>query len=148
MLPYIIPDMTARQVCISLFFITVSHDILIVKLIENNIFSFQERDYNTLLPDYEEAIAQSMKQPPPPTYQMAMAYSLGNTQLSGLQVNLENEPTTSANDQPVNVTVNAIINDSPTRTDAQQSIAVSNAPSLDAEPQSRDESANKPYYSY
>lgn len=33
---------------------------------------FQERDYNTLLPDYEEAIAQSMKQPPPPYCQVAM----------------------------------------------------------------------------
>lgn len=32
----------------------------------------KERDYNTLLPDYEEAIAQSMKQPPPPYYQVAM----------------------------------------------------------------------------
>lgn len=32
----------------------------------------QERDYNTLLPDYEEAIAQSMKQPPPPYCQVAM----------------------------------------------------------------------------
>lgn len=44
MLPYIIPEISTRQ----------------------------ERDYNTLLPDYEEAIAQSMKQPPPPYYQVAM----------------------------------------------------------------------------
>lgn len=44
MLPYIIPEISARQ----------------------------ERDYNTLLPDYEEAIAQSMKQPPPPYCQVAM----------------------------------------------------------------------------
>lgn len=34
---------------------------------------FQERVYNTLLPDYEEALAQSLKQPPPPYYQVAMA---------------------------------------------------------------------------
>lgn len=33
----------------------------------------QERDYSTLLPDYDEAIAQSMKQPPPPSYQAAMS---------------------------------------------------------------------------
>lgn len=32
----------------------------------------QERDYSTLLPDYEEAIAQGMKQPPPPYYQVAL----------------------------------------------------------------------------
>lgn len=51
MLPYIIPDMT----------------------------NIQERDYNTLLPDYEEAIAQSLKQQPPPSYQVAMAHALGNS---------------------------------------------------------------------
>lgn len=44
MLPYIIPDINCRQ----------------------------ERDYNTLLPDYDEAIAQSMKQPPPPYYQVVL----------------------------------------------------------------------------
>ncbi|CAD7088089.1 unnamed protein product [Hermetia illucens] len=33
----------------------------------------QERDYSTLLPDYEEAIAQSMKQQPPPSYQTAVS---------------------------------------------------------------------------
>lgn len=33
----------------------------------------QERDYTTLLPDYDEAIAQSLKQQPPPSYQVAMA---------------------------------------------------------------------------
>lgn len=31
-----------------------------------------ERSYNSLLPDYDEAINQSMKQAPPPSYQMAM----------------------------------------------------------------------------
>lgn len=35
-------------------------------------FLFQERDYSSLLPNYDEAIAQSMKQPPPPSYQAAM----------------------------------------------------------------------------
>ncbi|XP_037051418.1 lysosomal-associated transmembrane protein 4B [Bradysia coprophila] len=50
MLPYIIPDVSTRQ----------------------------ERDYTTLLPDYDEAIAQSLKQQPPPSYQVAMA---GTTQL-------------------------------------------------------------------
>lgn len=49
----------------------------------------QERDYNTLLPDYEEAIAQSMKQPPPPSYQVAMANTVPQ---SSLQVNLVNPP--------------------------------------------------------
>lgn len=45
MMPYIIPDVSTRQ----------------------------ERDYNTLLPGYDEAIAQSMKQQPPPSYQVAMS---------------------------------------------------------------------------
>lgn len=44
MLPYIIPDVSTRQ----------------------------ERDYSTLLPDYDEAIAASLKQTPPPSYQVAM----------------------------------------------------------------------------
>lgn len=48
-LPYIIPDATNRQ----------------------------ERDYSTLLPDYDEAIAQAMKQPPPP-YQVAMSTTVGS----------------------------------------------------------------------
>lgn len=32
----------------------------------------QERDLNTLLPNYEQAIAQGMKQPPPQYYQVAL----------------------------------------------------------------------------
>lgn len=32
-----------------------------------------ERDYSTLLPGYEEALAQSMKHQPPPSYQAAMS---------------------------------------------------------------------------
>lgn len=35
----------------------------------------QERDNNLLLPDYEEAIIQSLKQAPPPSYVVAMAMS-------------------------------------------------------------------------
>lgn len=35
----------------------------------------QERDNNLLLPDYEEAITQSLKQAPPPSYVVAMAMS-------------------------------------------------------------------------
>uniref|UniRef100_A0A1B0D982 Lysosomal-associated transmembrane protein n=1 Tax=Phlebotomus papatasi TaxID=29031 RepID=A0A1B0D982_PHLPP len=35
-----------------------------------------ERDYSSLLPDYDEAIAQSMKQAPPPSYQVAMATAI------------------------------------------------------------------------
>uniref|UniRef100_U5EXK5 Putative lysosomal-associated transmembrane protein n=1 Tax=Corethrella appendiculata TaxID=1370023 RepID=U5EXK5_9DIPT len=46
MLPYIIPDATNIR---------------------------QERDYSSLLPDYDEAIAQAMKQAPPPSYQVAMS---------------------------------------------------------------------------
>lgn len=33
----------------------------------------QERDYSSLLPDYEDVIAQSLKQAPPPSYQVAMS---------------------------------------------------------------------------
>lgn len=32
-----------------------------------------ERDYSSLLPDYDQAIAQSLKQAPPPSYSMAMS---------------------------------------------------------------------------
>lgn len=35
----------------------------------------QERDYNNFLPDYDEALAQSLKQPPPPYYQEAILSS-------------------------------------------------------------------------
>lgn len=71
MLPYIIPDVSSmRQVNIySLifdlnFFINFCFFFLLLK----------ERDYSSLLPDYEEAIAQSMKQqPPPPSYTVAMS---------------------------------------------------------------------------
>lgn len=51
MLPYIIPDVGGGS--------TASHRL--------------ERDYSSLLPDYDEAIAQSMKQAPPPSYQVAMS---------------------------------------------------------------------------
>lgn len=69
MLPYIIPEIAARQV------IKFSTKIPIWSNVNVLIFNkfHKERDYNTLLPDYEEAIAQSMKQqPPPPYYQVAM----------------------------------------------------------------------------
>lgn len=39
----------------------------------DTLYNLQERDYNTLLPGYEEAIAQSLKQQPPPSYQAATA---------------------------------------------------------------------------
>uniref|UniRef100_T1DEF9 Putative lysosomal-associated transmembrane protein n=1 Tax=Psorophora albipes TaxID=869069 RepID=T1DEF9_9DIPT len=48
MLPYIIPDTP-------------------------NTANRQERDNNSLLPDYDEAVAQSLKQAPPPSYVVAMA---------------------------------------------------------------------------
>lgn len=130
MLPYIIPDMSARQ----------------------------ERDYNTLLPDYEEAIAQSMKQPPPPTYQMAMAYSMAN---GGLHVNLEAEAAVVATPTDENS------NSQPTSTDAlppypaesssgavvEPSTVVNAAAdnanhSVDAVPANATVAAPKPFYNY
>lgn len=126
MLPYIIPDMTAPG-----------------------------RDYNTLLPDYEEAIAQSMKQPPPPTYQMAMA----NMQATGLQVNLDNVPATDGPQQSV---TNVTVTDSPRHStqphavDAvAESLAEQQAPPVTitartdaAEQQPKIDAVVKPYYSY
>lgn len=129
MLPYIIPDMTARQ----------------------------ERDYNTLLPDYEEAIAQSLKQPPPPSYQMAMAYSMANQQVTGLQVNLETLPTTSVDndldEQPtatsneVTTITNAIVNQSAIFSSNEPTVAVANAneATVPAEFEHRNETVCKPY---
>lgn len=63
--------------------ISISSLILILKCLYQ-----KERDYNTLLPDYEEAIAQSMKQPPPPYCKVASAMhqtsSNLNNNLTGL----------------------------------------------------------------
>jgi len=36
-------------------------------------FGAEERSYSTLLPNYDEAIAQYLKQAPPPSYQVAMS---------------------------------------------------------------------------
>lgn len=66
MLPYIIPDVSIRQVSVTqraIMFFTINFKNIELK----------ERDYTTLLPDYDEAIAQSLKQQPPPSYQVAMA---------------------------------------------------------------------------
>lgn len=41
--------------------------------------SHQERSYNSLLPDYDEAIAQSLKIAPPPSYQVAVAMQTQQT---------------------------------------------------------------------
>jgi len=65
MLPYIIPDVSTRQ----------------------------ERDYTTLLPDYDEAIAQTLKQQPPPSYQVAMA---STTQLPDNNNSVPNVETVAA----------------------------------------------------
>ncbi|XP_055694937.1 lysosomal-associated transmembrane protein 4B [Lutzomyia longipalpis] len=60
MLPYIIPDVSHRQ----------------------------ERDYSSLLPDYDEAISQSMKQAPPPSYQVAMATSIPTSHITTDDANI------------------------------------------------------------
>lgn len=52
MLPYLIPD---------------------VNLGTMNGTGRMERDYSSLLPDYDEAISQGLKQAPPPSYSMAMS---------------------------------------------------------------------------
>lgn len=52
MLPYIIPDVTGSG---------------------PGLDRRMERDYSSLLPDYDEAIAQSLKQAPPPSYHVAMS---------------------------------------------------------------------------
>lgn len=64
MLPYIIPDVTVRQ----------------------------ERDYSSLLPDYEEAV---LKQAPPPSYSVAVANSYPITVI--LPAEVEMSPSTSRN---------------------------------------------------
>lgn len=56
-----------------------------------------ERDYSSLLPDYDEAIAQSLKQAPPPSYSMAMSVN-GHVVLS------EEQGTAQANGETVNNT--------------------------------------------
>lgn len=66
MLPYIIPDVATRQVSV------INRQHLKCTYV-GNLRKFKERDYTTLLPDYDEAIAQSLKQQPPPSYQVAMA---------------------------------------------------------------------------
>lgn len=49
------------------------HNLRSMMYVIPDVSTRQERDYNTLLPGYEEAIAQSMKQQPPPSYQVAMS---------------------------------------------------------------------------
>lgn len=70
MLPYIIPEISNRQVGFikftAYFLLNGRKCNFYIKIRK------QERDYSTLLPDYEEAIAQGMKQPPPPYYQVAL----------------------------------------------------------------------------
>uniref|UniRef100_A0A0K8TP39 Putative lysosomal-associated transmembrane protein 4a n=1 Tax=Tabanus bromius TaxID=304241 RepID=A0A0K8TP39_TABBR len=69
----------------------------------------QERDYSTLLPDYEEAIAQSMKQVPPPSYQAAMSNLQAQESNSGNASpahNNNNTNTNNNNDTSVTPTAN------------------------------------------
>lgn len=59
-----------------------------------------ERDYSSLLPDYEEAIAQSLKQAPPPSYSMAMSVN-GHVVLNGETSNVsvtESRPSAAETD--------------------------------------------------
>lgn len=90
MLPYIIPDISSRQ----------------------------ERDYNTLLPDYEEAIAQSMKQPPPPYYQVVIQNAVAENGQPATTVSratlVQNEPNRSdliAETTPPAYSANVIVED-------------------------------------
>lgn len=77
MLPYIIPDVSHLR---------------------------QERDYSSLLPDYDEAIAQSLKQPPPPSYQVAMSNLGPVTATVNETVNIETTAA-SVTPEPLNITV-------------------------------------------
>lgn len=53
---------------------------------QHALLILQDRDYNTLLPDYEEAIAQGMKhQPPPPYYQVAATNQMVSNGINGNQ---------------------------------------------------------------
>ncbi|XP_011180170.1 lysosomal-associated transmembrane protein 4A [Zeugodacus cucurbitae] len=53
----------------------------------------EERAYSTLLPNYDEAIAQYMKQAPPPSYQVAMSnYQRVDAQLDNTAVAANNAP--------------------------------------------------------
>lgn len=55
-----------------------------------------ERDYSSLLPDYDEAIAQSLKQAPPPSYSMAMSVN-GHVVLSEEQGTTTGETVNNTN---------------------------------------------------
>ncbi|XP_055592953.1 lysosomal-associated transmembrane protein 4B [Uranotaenia lowii] len=74
MLPYIIPDTTDTT----------------------NLR--QERDNNSLLPDYDEAMAQALKQAPPPSYVVAMAMTNKSDETSHTSAN--GETTVSNNVEP------------------------------------------------
>lgn len=60
-----------------------------------------DRDYSTLLPDYEEAIAQSMKQQPPPSYQVAIS-NIPNAEQVILPPVSNDDNETNNNNDPVN----------------------------------------------
>lgn len=75
MLPYIIPD---------------TPDVANIR---------QERDNNSLLPDYDEAVAQSLKQAPPPSYIVAMAM---NSKTEEQPDSVEPAVTETANCESVN----------------------------------------------
>lgn len=57
-----------------------------------------------MLPDYEEAIAQSLKQQPPPSYQAAMAHALENS-VTDVVVNRPISPVAT----PVNAGTTAVV---------------------------------------
>lgn len=76
----------------------------------------EERAYSTLLPNYDEAVAQFMKQAPPPSYQVAMSNYQGqqqqqlpnNNNMNSLPVTLEedNNNDTSNNNNTVHFNAN------------------------------------------
>lgn len=72
---------------------------------KSNIISVQ-RDYNTLLPDYEEAIAQSMKDQPPPYYKVTMTANLivSQNQPSGVVDGVPPDYETPSNEVPLQIT--------------------------------------------
>lgn len=119
MLPYIIPDVSNLR---------------------------QDRDYNSLLPDYEEAV---LKQPPPPSYSVAVANGYAATMILPTTENavspstsrhLETSPTTTPTMPPPAYSTlqrNSIISDIAEETHENSSASGEsiNTPST-AEPQS------------
>ena len=79
-------------------------------LTSNNLGA-EERAYSTLLPNYDEAVAQYMKQAPPPSYQVAMSNyqteeERNNLPGSAVPVEEDNNNDTSNNNNTVHINNN------------------------------------------